>query len=163
LLVGVRDIHASGTIHRDIKPGNIALRDGNWSQPVLLDLGLARGVDETTITVYPGRIGTARYMAPEQLKGQRARKAADLFAAGAVVRELIGRRHPFYDEGENYTFDKAVQRIAEGPNRLPSDVPESVIELLDRLVAQAEHERGSAMSSLRRLAAAEGGDEHSER
>jgi serine/threonine protein kinase len=44
LLCGVKDLHGSGTVHRDIKPHNIALRNGDWSQAVLLDLGLARGM-----------------------------------------------------------------------------------------------------------------------
>ena len=83
LLQGVSELHrADGTVHRDIKPANIALRNGAWDQPVLLDLGLARSNTETTVTVYPGLIGTTAYMAPEQLEGRRARKAADLFAVG---------------------------------------------------------------------------------
>jgi serine/threonine-protein kinase len=151
LLVGVGDMHATGTVHRDIKPGNIGLRDGDWSRPVVLDLGLARGMDETTITVYPGHVGTVWYMAPEQLEGRPARKAADLFAVGVTVRQVLGHRHPFYDDGVSYTFDEAVVRIQQGPCDLPTGGLGRTIELLDRLVAAPEHERGSAMSSLRRL------------
>lgn len=156
LLFGVRDMHATGTIHRDIKPSNVGLRDGDWSQPVLLDLGLARGIDERTITVYPGHVGTAWYMAPEQLEGRPARKAADLFGVGVTVRQVLSRRHPFYDDGVNYTFDEAVARIESGPCSLPSGVHRPMTELLDRIVAAAEHKRGSATSSLRRLDVAEG-------
>lgn len=157
LLVGVGELHATGTIHRDIKPGNIALRDGIWAEPVLLDLGLARNVEESTITIYPGLVGTARYMSPEQLRGRRARKAADLFAVGVTIRELLGRRHPFYLDNTSYTIDDAVACINAGPSALPGTVPAWLTELLDRLVSPAEHERGSASSSLRRLAAGEGG------
>jgi serine/threonine-protein kinase len=151
LLAGVRDMHAARVVHRDIKPGNIALRDGDWSRPVLLDLGLARDTDETTITVYPAPLGTAWYMAPEQLEGRRARKAADLFAVGVTVRELLGRRHPFYDRGASYTFADMSALITKGPAPLPAGVPAPVAGLLDRLTAVAEHERGSAASALRRL------------
>jgi serine/threonine-protein kinase len=143
--------HAAGVVHRDIKPGNIALRDGDWSRPVLLDLGLARSADEATITVYPAAVGTAWYMAPEQLEGHRARKAADLFAVGATVRELLGQRHPFYDDGASYTYADMTELIAKGPHPLPDGTPDPVADLLDRLTAVPEHERGSASSSLRRL------------
>jgi serine/threonine-protein kinase len=151
LLIAVDDMHGAGVNHRDIKPANIALRGGDWSGPVLLDLGLARSAGESTITVYPAVVGTRRYMAPEQLQGLPARKAADLFAVGVTVRELLSRRHPFYDDGVDYSPAQAVARIAEGPHPLPVGVPRTVADLLDRLTAPAEHMRGSAQSSLRRL------------
>lgn len=156
LLRGVRDLHrADGTVHRDIKPANIALRNGAWGEPVLLDLGLARGNSEPTVTVYPGLIGTTGFMAPEQLSGQRARKAADLFGVGVSIRAVLLGRHPFYEPGTNYTIDEAIMRITAGPFELPSTVTGSTREVLDRLVSAAEHERGSATSNLRRLAIAE--------
>lgn len=154
LLRGVQELHKVGTIHRDIKPANMALRNDDWSQPVLLDLGLARSFDDTTITVYPGRVGTPAYMAPEQIEGRRARKAADLFAVGVATRTIIANEHPFYPEGHALSIDEALQLIRSGPKALPSEVPQAVRELLDRLVSSAEHDRGSAGSSLRRLNAA---------
>lgn len=160
LLTGARDLHATGTVHRDIKPGNVALRRGDWAEPVLLDLGLSRSVDDKTFTVYPGLVGTARYMAPEQLEGRRARKAADLFAIGVTVREIIAGRHPFYAPGVNYTFNEAHDQVLMGPGALPSGVPDVAAELLDRLVAPAEHDRGSAVSALRRLATPTDGGSH---
>ena len=151
LLTGVGHMHEKQTVHRDIKPGNIALRDGDWSRPVLLDLGLARGADEATITVYPAPVGTFFYMAPEQLEGQPARNAADLFAVGVTVREVLGGRHPFYDAGTVYTPAEMITKIAKGPYPLPAEVPAPVMELLDRLTATRTADRGSARSSLRRL------------
>lgn len=151
LLAGVDDMHKAGVTHRDIKPANIALRDGDWSRPVLLDLGLARSAGEPTITLYPTVIGTWRYMAPEQLQGRPARKAADMFAVGVTVRELLNHRHPFYDDGVDYPLPQAVDRIGQGPCPLPPGTASAVAELLDRLTAPAEYARGSARSSLRRL------------
>lgn len=156
LLTGVRDMHLERTVHRDIKPGNIALRDGDWSRPVLLDLGLARGADEATITAYPTPVGTLPYMAPEQLMGQPARQGSDLFAVGVTVREVLDGRHPFYDPGFRLEPAEMVDRIAKGPYPLRRMVPDAVAELLDRLTAEQISDRGSARSSLKRLAA-EGG------
>ncbi len=152
LLAGVRDLHAAdGTVHRDIKPPNVALRGGAWDQPVLLDLGLARSATEPTVTLYPSLVGTTAYMAPEQLMQQRARKAADLFAVGVTVRALLCGRHPFYDQGVDYTIDQALQQIQAGPTSLPSGLPSVVTTVLDLLVSYPQHERGSATSNLRRL------------
>ncbi|MCD0486576.1 protein kinase, partial [Streptacidiphilus sp. ASG 303] len=75
---------------------------------MLLDLGLAKQLDSSTITVYPGHIGPYPYMAPEQLQGMRARKSADLWAIGVTVRELICGRHPFYEPGQAFTIDEAM-------------------------------------------------------
>ena len=151
LLTGVSHMHEKQTVHRDIKPGNIALRNGDWAKPVLLDLGLARGADEATITVYPQPVGTFAYMSPEQLQGQPARNAADLFAVGVTVREVLGGRHPFFDPGTSYAPADMIARIAKGPYPLPADIPANVTELLDRLTAERTSDRGSARSSLRRL------------
>lgn len=152
LLRGLRDMHAAdGTVHRDIKPQNIALRNGAWAKPVLLDLGLARSISEKTVTVYPGRLGTAPYMAPEQIRGERARKAADLFAVGVTVRLAASGTHPFYNETRSYTWDEALSAIEAGPTQLPVDLSEKTHTVLDRLVSYPEFERGSATSNLKRL------------
>jgi len=155
LLTGVGHMHAGQTVHRDIKPANIALRHGDWSRPVLLDLGLARGADEATITAYPAYVGTLAYMAPEQLQCLPARQASDLFAVGVTVRELLGGRHPFYDPGPLPPPADMIARIASGPRLLPAGVPGHVTELLDRLTAVRTSDRGSARSSLKRLGAEE--------
>lgn len=152
LLVGVRDMHAAdGTIHRDIKPQNIARRGGAWADPVILDLGLAKAVTEPTVTLYPNRLGTAAYMSPEQLKGQRARKASDLFSIGVTVRHLITGEHPFYDLAATLTWDELVALTKNTPHPLPAGLEPQVVEVLDVLVSHAQHDRGSAASALRRL------------
>ena len=152
LLAGVRDMHAAdGTVHRDIKPQNIARRGGAWGHPVILDLGLAKAVTEPTVTLYPNRLGTAAYMSPEQLKGQRARKASDLFSVGVTVRHVITGEHPFYDLGATVTWDQLVALTKNAPRSLPADMDSKVVEVLDVLVSHAQHDRGSAVSALRRL------------
>ncbi|WP_157852761.1 serine/threonine-protein kinase [Streptomyces iakyrus] len=151
LLVGVQALHKAATIHRDIKPANIALRNGRWSDPVILDLGLAKQIDASTITIYPGHIGTFPYMAPEQLIGQRARKAADLWAIGVTVRHALTGNHPFYKIENKYTVDEAYTCLTKGPQPLSSNCPKSVSAILDRLTSVVEHERGSVSSNLIRL------------
>ena len=151
LLTGVGHMHDKETWHRDIKPANVALRGDDWSRPVLLDLGLARGAEESTITAYGFAVGTRWYMAPEVLRGQPQRAAADLFAAGVTVREALRSRHPFYDPGTDLTPAEMIGRIALGPSPLPNGVPARVRDLLDRLTDSRKAPRGTAYSCLVRL------------
>ncbi len=154
MLRGVRDLHAAdGTIHRDIKPANVALAGGQWDRPVILDLGLAKSIGDTTLTVYPAQVGTVLYMAPEQLEGRRARKACDLFATGATVRAVANGVHPFWDSSLN-THDELRNRIVAGPRPMIQSYAPELERVLDLLVSPAEHDRGSANSNLRRLGAA---------
>jgi serine/threonine-protein kinase len=97
LLQGVAALHKVHVLHRDIKPANIGLRDGDPRQPVLLDLGLAKLLDLESITRYPSHIGTAMYMSPEQLRGERAVKGSDVWAVGVVLHEVLTGRHPFFE------------------------------------------------------------------
>ena len=99
-LRGLAAIHAQEVVHRDVKPGNIALRNNDWGDPVILDLGLVRDLLGDSITVYPNLLGTVPFMAPEQLRSERAVRRSDVFAAGVTLFVLLTQRHPFPDAGE---------------------------------------------------------------
>lgn len=94
-LEGLTELHAADVIHRDIKPENIVLRGGDWADPVVIDLGLSRLPDLTSMTNYPWRGGTWPYMAPEQLAGERATERSDIWALAVVAFMLATGRHPF--------------------------------------------------------------------
>ncbi len=96
VLEGVEQLHAADIIHRDLKPENIILRNGDWAQPVLIDLGLSRLVDLSTLTVYPWAGGTWPYMAPEQLRAERAIDRTDIWAVAVIAGELAAGTHPFW-------------------------------------------------------------------
>lgn len=144
LLAGVCEIHDLGIHHRDIKPENIALRHGDWGEPVLLDFGLAKVVGMSSHTMYPRRIGTAAYMSPEQLLGKRARSRSDLFAVGVVAFEAGTGQHPFLEPGVSTTFEDLVDVIRDGPPdpRNQSDWwPNEVAEVVMRLLSYHPHSR----------------------
>jgi eukaryotic-like serine/threonine-protein kinase len=86
--------HDEGLVHRDVSPGNILLdRDGRAR---LTDFGIAhRDGDETAATGTGLLVGTLRYIAPEQLRGEPATPASDLFALGAVTYEMLAGRPAF--------------------------------------------------------------------
>jgi tetratricopeptide (TPR) repeat protein len=83
--------HRHGVVHRDVKPGNVLLRDDGVTK--LVDLGIASAADYTRITRTGIVLGTASYMAPEQLEGRAAGPPADVYALAAVCFEaLTGER-----------------------------------------------------------------------
>lgn len=149
LLVAISLLHGCNTVHRDIKPENIALRGGDWTQPVLLDLGLAKVLDQQTITQYPAVMGTVPFMAPEQLQGNPARQMADMFAIGAVLYLLHTGKHPYYGPKAQWIDGAAAtQRIDAGPPALPASTPTDLATVVNRLLHPKAHRRGRAERAL---------------
>jgi eukaryotic-like serine/threonine-protein kinase len=86
--------HRHGVVHRDVKPGNVLLRDDGVTK--LVDLGIATAAGHTRITRSGIVLGTASYMAPEQLEGREVGPAADIYALATVCFEALAgeRAHP---------------------------------------------------------------------
>ena len=154
LLSAVCALHDTNTVHRDIKPENIALRDGRWDSPVLLDLGLAKLLDVESMTTYPQLLGTLPFMAPEQVRGEPARKAADVWAVGVVLHILLTGQHPFFgDRNHALLRPAALDALMSGPRPLVASVPADLGHLVQRLLSADAHTRGSARRALRDLQA----------
>ncbi|MEJ7786053.1 MAG: serine/threonine-protein kinase [Solirubrobacteraceae bacterium] len=94
-LEGLAALHAADVIHRDIKPENIVLRGGDWADPVVIDLGLSRLPDLSSMTKYPWFGGTWPYMAPEQWAMERATARSDIWALAVIAFMLATGSHPF--------------------------------------------------------------------
>jgi len=104
LLAALSALHARGIVHRDLKPSNVFLTRHGVK---LLDFGVARfepepALDPTVGLTGPGVVlGTPRYMAPEQLTGEPVDHRCDLFAAGAILFEMLAGRPAFVGVGNS--------------------------------------------------------------
>jgi serine/threonine-protein kinase len=90
---GLEAAHASGLVHRDVKPRNLLLRPDGVLK--IADFGIARAAESTRLTEIGTILGTAAYLAPEQAEGLEATPAADLYSVGAVLYELLTGRVPY--------------------------------------------------------------------
>ena len=149
---GLAVLHANQIVHRDVKPENIILRDGNWATPVIIDLGLSRLLDQTSMTIYPWAGGTWPYMAPEQLRGERAINQTDLWGLGVIAAELANGAHPFL-RGETGLPADWVQRI-NGGAAVPGSRPAGLRDFVDATIQVAAYRRPSASDALQLLDAA---------
>jgi len=108
--------HQEGIVHRDFKSANVMLVEGpRGTRAVVTDFGLARGrqaATDPTITGDGGVVGSPSYMAPEQVEGKEITPAADIYALGVVMYEMVTGRLPFVGDTPLST---AVKRLREDP------------------------------------------------
>lgn len=116
IAAGLAAVHAAGIVHRDIKPANILLRptgDTTVSfEAVLADFGIAHLVDAARLTAPGAIMGTAAYLAPEQVRGEATGPASDVYSLGLVVLEALTQRHPFDTDSLQNTI---VGRLSSAP------------------------------------------------
>jgi eukaryotic-like serine/threonine-protein kinase len=132
---GLDALHRAGWMHGDLKPGNLFLSpEGHVT---LLDLGFARGPDETGSAVDRCVLGTCNYLAPEWITSSlRADIRSDIYSLGVVLFEILSGRVPF--AGRNLAEVATQHRQAIAPNlqRLVPHVPGDVADLVRRMLAK---------------------------
>lgn len=124
LCAGLGAAHGKGIIHRDLKPSNVFLvPEGEGTRVVIADFGLARAEvkedDELSVTRSGEILGTPAYMSPEQLEGEDATVASDIYALGLVIYEMLTGAKPF--EGAS-AFQIALNKLRETPSTPSSRV-----------------------------------------
>ena len=169
---GLEYAHRQGIIHRDVKPGNLMViggpagrrrRDASSHDPPtgemttkLTDFGIARASAQSRLTQVGSVVGTAAYLAPEQARGEEATPAADVYALGVVLYQLLTARLPW--EGSTLA-ELATRRENESPlppSSYDPDVPET---LSTAVLRSLEGDASMRYSSARELSQAlEAGD-----
>ncbi len=150
VLEGVAELHKENVVHRDLKPENLLLLNGDWTQPVIIDLGLSRLVDLSSVTVYPWAGGTWPYMAPEQLQGERAFDRSDIWAIAVTAAELASQQHPFLRSGEYSPPPDWDARLKAGM-AIPGSRPAGLRDWLQSAGAYPGYRRPTAEDARRQL------------
>ncbi|GIM88905.1 serine/threonine-protein kinase [Paractinoplanes toevensis] len=128
--------HEVGVVHRDVKPGNLIVKP--TGAVVLVDFGVARSAAVTSVTQLNAIVGTALYMAPEQVAKGKVTAATDIYALGAVAYHCIAGNPPF--DGDN-ALQVALRHLEDEPEPLPEHVPQAVRELIARAMAKQPADR----------------------
>jgi eukaryotic-like serine/threonine-protein kinase len=131
VLSGLAAAHSAGIAHRDVKPENVLL--GTANSVKVADFGLARLLSDVTHTKSGLLIGTAAYLAPEQVAGGRADFRTDVYAAGIMLFELLTGQQPYTGETPLAVAYRHVNEVVPAPSGLVPGLPPA----LDSLVALA--------------------------
>ena len=149
---GLAAAHAQGLVHRDVKPSNILLED-SVERAVLTDFGLARAMDDASLTQTGILAGTPSYMSPEQATGVEIDARSDLFSLGAVLYFMATGRPPFRADGALAVLHRICQEKHRPVWQLNKDVPDELCDIIDRLLEKKPARRlASAEEVHRRLA-----------
>lgn len=152
-------VHAAGIVHRDIKPSNVLLRPvrgtERGSEAVLADFGVAHLVDATRLTTPGTVIGTAAYLAPEQVRGEPPQPASDVYALGLLTIEALTRLHPF---GGGSVQETLLARLARQPD-VPATLGYEWRSLLSAMTAHDPAARPNASEVAARAGALAAGRE----
>ncbi len=140
IAAGLAAAHHQGLVHRDIKPANIML-EKNVERVTITDFGLARTVDDASLTKTGLIAGTPQYMSPEQARGESVDQRSDLFSLGSVLYTMCTGRAPFRAE----TSYAVLRRITdEGPKPIQEinpDIPQWLCQIIARLMSKQPDDR----------------------
>ena len=143
VLDGLAHAHRNGVVHRDVKPSNVLLEDGEVIHARLSDFGLAHFEEAETLTAQGDVPGTLAYISPERLRGNPGTPAADIWAVGVLLWEALAGRHPFLTGSPV----EMARKIEAGPPPLSQarpDLPDALVKLVARATALEPARRPAA-------------------
>lgn len=141
------EAHQSGTVHRDIKPSNILFCSDR--RIMVTDFGIAKASEDTDLTVTGTLLGTAKYLAPEQVSGDEIDPRADLYALGVVLFEAVAGRVPFQADTDAATALARLHQEPPYPSRFQPDLPHDLDVIIHTLLQRDPADRYRDAQDLR--------------
>ena len=131
--------HRRGMIHRDIKPANLMLSMND--QAILMDFGIAKIVGGQRHTATGAVVGTAMYMSPEQIRGERADRRTDIYSLGVTLFEMISGRPPFQADSAMTLMMMHINDPVPDPKKVNPSVPDDLVAVINKALAKNPDER----------------------
>jgi serine/threonine-protein kinase len=145
---GLGYAHATGIIHRDIKPSNIRiLEDGTVK---IMDFGIAKSmVSQSTLTQTGITLGTASYLAPEQIRGEDLDPRTDIFSLGVLAYEIVTGQKPFTGDHISTVLYKIMNEMPAPPSSLDPALPRGLDAMILKALEKDRTKRFSSCAELR--------------
>ena len=137
---GLAAAHKQGLVHCDIKPANILLENG-VERVKITDFGLARAVDDASLTQSGVVAGTPQYMSPEQAQGEAVDHRSDLFSLGSVLYAMCTGRPPFRATGTMAILKRVCEETPRPIREINPDIPEWLCDIIAKLHAKKPVDR----------------------
>ena len=139
--------HAAGIVHRDIKPSNILMcRD---DRIMVTDFGIAKAGEDTDLTVTGTLLGTAKYLSPEQVRGDASDPRSDLYSLGIVLYEVLTGRAPFKADTDAATALARLQKPVPRIRHINPELPQEFDDLVARLMSREPADRPARANDVR--------------
>ena len=137
---GLAAAHEQGLVHRDIKPGNILMEQG-VERVTITDFGLARAVDDASMTRSGVIAGTPQYMSPEQARAERIDHRSDLFSLGSVLYAMCTGHAPFRAESSFSVLRLITDKQPRPIREINPSIPDWLCATVEKLMAKDAEDR----------------------
>ena len=137
---GLAAAHEQGLVHRDIKPANILLEQG-VERVAITDFGLARAVDDASMTRSGVIAGTPQYMSPEQARGELIDARSDLFSLGSLLYAMCTGHSPFRAETSYGVLHRITHDSPRSIRELNANIPEWLQRIVMKLLSKSRDDR----------------------
>jgi uncharacterized protein (TIGR03067 family) len=137
---GLAAAHGQGLVHRDIKPANILLENG-VERVKITDFGLARAVDDASVTQSGTVAGTPMFMSPEQAEGIAIDHRSDLFSLGTVLYAMCTGHPPFRASGTHAVLKRVIEETPRPIREINPDIPDWLEGIVAKLHAKQPEDR----------------------
>jgi serine/threonine-protein kinase len=138
--------HGAGIVHRDIKPSNILLCDGRVK---VTDFGIAKAGEDTDLTVTGTLLGTAKYLSPEQVRGDPSDPRSDIYSLGIVMYEALTGRPPFKADTDAATALARLQKPVPRIRHINPELPQELDEIIASMMAREPDQRPPRVADVR--------------